>query len=106
MRRAFTLLAAVWLCACSSTTSLGDPGPGKPDQDTGSADPVLYVPPALPAYPAGPYGKTRGAVIPNLSWEGYRNGTGDWTTITLGDYYDPDGSRGVTAIKVNLTAQW
>src|SRR5688500_1548746 len=55
--------------------------------------------PAL-EYPPGPYGKTVGAVIPNATWDGYKDGTGEWTKLSLLDYYDPDGSRGINAIKI------
>jgi hypothetical protein len=57
-------------------------------------------------YPEGPYGKALGNVIPNLAWEGYRDGTGEWTNISLLDYYDPDGTRGINAIKIGGAALW
>jgi hypothetical protein len=57
-------------------------------------------------YPTGPYGKKVGSVIANLRWDGYRDGTGAWTTISLLDYYDPDGSRGIRAIKIAAAALW
>jgi hypothetical protein len=102
-------LGALALAACSSQVSLGDPTPGvHPVDPGGTTPPVLAIPDPKPelTYPEGPYGKTAGSVIPNLSWEGYKNGTGDWGTISLLDYYDPDGSKGINAIKVNLAATW
>ena len=81
-----------------------------PDEDTGDpgADTTPAEDTAAPplTYPAGPYGKAVGSVVPNLKWMGYRDGTGAWGEIALLDYYDPDGSRGITAIKVNLAAVW
>jgi len=81
-----------------------------PDEDTGdpgtdSTPPEDTAKPPLD-YPAGPYGKAVGNVVQNLKWMGYRDGTGAWGEIALLDYYDPDGSRGITAIKVNLAAVW
>lgn len=73
-----------------------------PADDTGTPEDSA---PAL-AYPAGPYGKTVGAVMPNVTWEGYRDGTGEWTRISLLDYYDPDGSKGIRAIKLGGAALW
>jgi hypothetical protein len=96
-------LGALTLAACSSSTSV-DPKPVTPQDDTGATDTIPDTKVAL-VYPDGPYGKNTGDILPNLSWDGYRNGT-EWTTISMLDYYDPDGSKGVTAIKVNLTAQW
>ena len=80
----------------------------KPPTDPGNTDPVLAIPDPKPAltYPEGPYGKTKGATEANLVWSGYRNGTGDWGEISLLDYYDPDGSKGIKAIKINLAATW
>jgi hypothetical protein len=75
-----------------------DPG------DTGTPPDDAAPPP--PTYPAGPFGKAVGSVVPNLCWSGYHEGTGSWTKICLGDYFDPDGSRGFNAIKVNLAAVW
>lgn len=72
-----------------------DPGDGSPPPDGTSL-----------TYPAGPYGKTAGTTIPNITWKGYRDGTGDWTDISLLDYYDPDGSRGITALLIETAAQW
>lgn len=87
------------------TTSVTDDETGTTvDEDTGTTTEETSVPPL--EYPPGPYGKAVGSVIPNLSWEGYRDGTGEWTTISLLDYYDPDGSRGIHAIKVGAAALW
>jgi hypothetical protein len=77
----------------------GDPG-------TDSTPPPDDTAPPTATYPAGPYGKTVGSVIANLSWKGYRNGTGAWGDIALLDYYDPDGTRGYRALKINLAALW
>jgi len=109
--RSIPLLAApafvIALASCSSPVSLGDPTPGtKPP--TPSDDPVITVPtPSQPlTYPEGPYGKTAGSVMSQLSWDGYRDGAGDWTKIDLIDYYDPDGSKGIKVILVEMSALW
>ncbi len=74
--------------------------------DSGSPTPPSDAPSTPGSYPAGPYGKALGDVIPNLSWKGYRNGTGAWTDIALADYYDPTGKKGIRAIKLELAAIW
>jgi len=71
-------------------------------EDTGATEDT--APPL--EYPPGPYGKAVGNVLPNLTWDGYRDGTGEWTKISLLDYYDPDGSRGIHAIKLGAAALW
>ena len=93
------------LFGCSSNVSLGDVDPSRSTIDLGSAptDP----PPAAPAaYPAGPYGNLKGNTIANFEWDGYRDGVGEVTKISLNDYYDPDGKKGINAIMLKLSAQW
>ncbi len=104
----FLPLGALALAACSHEVSLGDPTPGAPKDDPSAADPVLVVPDPQPTltYPEGPYGKNVGQVEPNMTWKGYVDGKGDWTDISLIDYYDPDGSKGVKALKLELAATW
>jgi len=98
------------LTACSTSVSLGNPGT-PPDNGANDANVIeVGAPPPDPTpsadYPAGPYGKKVGDVIPNFSWKGYRNGVGDYTDIALLDYYDPDGKKGVRALKLNIAAVW
>lgn len=103
------LAASLGGFGCSASTN--GPGTVAAADDTGGDPPVEETGPtedtAPPLeYPPGPYGKAVGNVMPNVSWEGYRDGTGEWTTISLLDYYDPDGSRGIHAIKVGAAALW
>lgn len=110
------ILAATLGCSASTNapTTTATDETGNPDDETGTTsdggttdDTGATEDTAAPLeYPAGPYGKTVGATMPNISWEGYRDGTGEWTTISLLDYYDPDGSRGIRAIKVGAAALW
>jgi hypothetical protein len=60
-------------------------------------------PPAAGSYPPGPYGFSVGNVYPNVAAMGLRNGLGgEYTKISMADYYDPTGARGVNAIYVDL----
>ena len=79
---------------------------GGSDGDIDPGDVSGETPGSALEYPAPPYGKTEGKVIPNLVFKGYRDGAGDWTDIAMGDYYDPDGKRGITAIKIEMAAAW
>jgi hypothetical protein len=66
------------------------------------------TPPAPPpgTYPSGPYGYAEGNVFPNATLHAYVGGSGAWTTITLQDYYDPDGSRKINGIFIDVSASW
>jgi hypothetical protein len=62
------LLAAGLLAACSSNHASGGLAAG----DGATAD----------GYPSGPYGKTQGAVIPNMTWSGYVDDAADAVATT------------------------
>jgi hypothetical protein len=81
-----------------SATSSGT-GSGSGAADGGSA-----APPCVP--PAGPYGTRQGSVLdPSMAWQGVAAG-GATTTIKLSDYYDCDGTRGVNALLIDVSAAW
>lgn len=63
-------------------------------------------------YPDPPYGTKRGAIIENFRFLGWRN-PGDagfdssaMTPVSLSDYYDPTGSKGIEYIVLTATAVW
>jgi hypothetical protein len=81
--------AGVTLAACSS-----HPGGGSTPASTCS-------------YPAGPYGTSVGDVVDHsLSWQGYVNDGATATTVTVKDYYDCDGSQGISAVLLDESATW
>ncbi|APR75668.1 Hypothetical protein A7982_01014 [Minicystis rosea] len=67
--------------------------------------------PAEPAgeacvYPRSSYGFVPGDVAPpTLSWKGTAE-SGEITTVSLGDYYDCDGSKGINAILIDQSTMW
>jgi len=69
------------------------------------------VPPIRPpagdgdcTYPEGPYGIAKGDVLsPKLRWDGYVPGDDEATTITIGDFFDCDGERGIDAIIIDTS---
>lgn len=95
------LLCALPLClslvACGSAADSPQPEP-----PTGG---VVHVE-VLARYPDPPYGLESGNVFPPLKLTGYRNGGGPWTTIDVGQYHDPDGSRGINALVIDVEAAW
>jgi len=115
------VLAAPFVGACAvgsddiGTTKTTAPTPAEdtdvppedvtpPEEDTDP--PPEADPPPSTEYPSGPYGKSVGATFPNLSWSGYKDSAGAWTTITMNDYFDPDGSKGVRAVLIEMSAVW
>ena len=88
--------------ACASNTAPSS----VPSTETGVTEMDTATQPAALTYPDGPYGLARGNVFPNLQFEGYRDGKGAWTTLHMLDYYDPDGSRGINAIYITVSAEW
>ncbi len=69
--------------------------------DTGAAETTV-----VDGYPAGPYDKVAGAVFPPVSLSGYRDGDAAWTTLSMREYFDPDGSKGIRGVVVVVAAQW
>jgi hypothetical protein len=97
--------------ACSSKGADTGPGVVPPPEDTGTVDdttpPEDTAPPPWATNPDGPYGLLKGNVFPNLSFDGYKGGAGgEWTTIKMIDYYDPDGTRGIYGILFVVSAEW
>ncbi|MGZ5969730.1 MAG: peroxiredoxin family protein [Polyangiales bacterium] len=98
------------LVACGASPDQGpttDPQTEDPPAaDPPSDQPPAEQPPAQPAYPAGTTGLKQGQIFPDVSFEGYRDGTGDWTSLAMHDYFDPDGSKKVTGLYIVVSAQW
>ena len=62
---------------------------------TGSGEPG----PTECEYPAGPYGVAQGQIVPpNLTWQGFAPGSSTASTISIQDFFDCDGSRGIHAV--------
>lgn len=86
-----------------TTTPTSDSGtpPNEPDAEMVDTGP----PPCT--YPSGPYGKTQGSVIPpNLTWQGYVQGSSSVSSISAQDLYDCDGRNGINAIVFDESALW
>jgi hypothetical protein len=48
-----------------------------------------------------------GAVVdPSLTWQGYKDDSGSAGTVSIADYFDCDGSRGVNALLLDESATW
>ena len=57
-------------------------------------------------YPEGPYGLAVGNVFPPITVQGYVGGRAPWATISLKDYFDVDGKKGIFGVYVTVSAPW
>lgn len=58
---------------------------------TGGTDPCTW--------PSGPYGVGQGQTLPsNLSWQGYAPGSSSPSTISIQEFFDCDGMKGIDAV--------
>jgi hypothetical protein len=98
----------------SSGTAKGETGGDPAESPTGNGGaPSTSTPgtPGSPAsstctLPAGPFGTREGSVLdPSLSWQGVAPG-GATATIKLADFYDCDGSKGIGALLLDVSAAW
>ena len=80
----------------TTTTANGAGGAG-----TGGAAPSACE------YPPPPFGKSEGKTVSNtLKWQGYGEGATDPGTVSITDYYDCDGSKGINAVLLDTSAEW
>ena len=114
MRR-LGLAFALLLTACGDPTAVpngvdgirsGDGGaiPSKPDTAVPDAGPSETT--IVDGYPAGPYEAIAGAVFPPLSLAGFPDGSTTWGTLSMREYFDPDGAKGVRGVVVIVAAEW
>jgi hypothetical protein len=55
-------------------------------------------------YPAGPYGVAQGQTVPpGLSWQGFAPGNASATTVTIEEFFDCDGSKGIHAVLIDTS---
>lgn len=92
---AFTLAATG--CSSSSTQAV------TPGDDAGAETPA---PPAYPDESLAPYGLLAHQTFPNVTWKGYHDSTGPLVDLSMSDYYDPDGKKGITAVYFIVAAGW
>jgi hypothetical protein len=80
---------------------------GVPVASACSSSSSAATPASTCVYPAGPYGTAVGDVIdPSLSWQGYVEDGTQAATVGVKEYYDCDGTRGVTALLLDESATW
>ncbi|HEY2370346.1 MAG TPA: hypothetical protein VGH87_28315 [Polyangiaceae bacterium] len=110
-----SLVLSAFLLACSDASppaTTGDAGSAPPGDDASAPadDASTVVPEAAPpacTYPKGPYGVGLNKVLsPNSSWQGYAASDTSVTTLKMSDLFDCDGSKGINAIMIDVSAGW
>jgi hypothetical protein len=97
--------------ACSSKSpsdeAAADSGAPVEDSSASADTAAADTAPAGPVYPKGPYGVTVGKIIdPSFNWVGYAPGATASSTISIADFYDPDGTKGINALVIDSSGQW
>ncbi|HEX4512532.1 MAG TPA: hypothetical protein VH054_03315, partial [Polyangiaceae bacterium] len=119
MKLSFVVSAAL-LVACSDAAppAQGDAGSPQPTDDASTApdDASTIAPDAAAAdagtpapptctYPKGPYGVGLNEVLsPTSSWQGYAANDTTVKTLKMSDLFDCDGSKGINAIMIDVSA--
>ena len=58
-------------------------------------------------YPNGPTGVNVGNIVSgNLAWQGFPEGAAALGSVSIQDYFDCDGSKGINAILIDSSAVW
>jgi hypothetical protein len=56
----------------------------------------------MDVYPAGPYGLNALQIFNDMTFMGFRDGADPFTELSLIDYYDPDGAKGIKALYITF----
>lgn len=102
MKRAACILLFALGCSSAPTRDFGgDAAPPVDDDGSTTANACAD------AYPQGPYGTGVGKVVnPGFTWQGYLPGSTTVSTVRPQDLYDCDGSKGINAILIDVSAEW
>lgn len=122
MKLPIVLLLPVSSClafACSSSPlssspedAAGPSGVSAPQPGASGAGTSASANDTWAAYPAGPFGTSRGATIANLSFSGWKHPDAAaydpalFETVRLSDFYDPEGRGTVKLLAINASAVW
>lgn len=91
----------------SATTGAGTTSGAGAGSATAASASATSGGPTTCVYPPGPYGAAVGQVLPpDLSWQGFPANSAQAGTVSIGDYLDCDGSKGVHALLLITSATW
>ncbi len=73
----------------------------------GGADVTTTTPPPVVCeYPTTGFSSKPGGVMPNHTWQGFVNESMEATDVSMADYLDCDGSKGVNGLLIDVSATW
>ena len=109
-------LLAVLSIACGGSVASSEFDPGH-FQDPGTKAPTPSNPNPNPQgapYPTTNLGYVANTRIPNLKFTGFRatdtstmvDNKGDTTVLSMSDYYDPLGNRGIRLVHLSVNTRW
>jgi thiol-disulfide isomerase/thioredoxin len=96
----YVALGLIAVLATTGCSSAGDGGGGDQEEDTlpkpSFPEGTGQLPQGQIAYPAGPFGISKGSIIENYQFVGFVDSTADNTTtqlIQMADFYNPTGTE-------------
>ncbi|MFO0587537.1 MAG: hypothetical protein U0441_08360 [Polyangiaceae bacterium] len=91
-------------------TTTGDTTTGETptgETTTGDTTTSTTTSPVDCQYPNGPTGVNVGNIVSgNLAWQGFPEGAAALGSVSIQDYFDCDGSKGINAILIDSSAVW
>jgi hypothetical protein len=115
MRRTVVILAVLGCLGCSDPPAAAPSGIDGIKSDAAVPTDTAPRPDTRPieeettvvdGYPAGPYEAFAGYVFPPLSFDGYRDASPLWTKVSMREYFDGDGTKGIDGVVVIVAAEW
>lgn len=106
---AVSAVAFSMVAGCNSLTGASglEIGDGSGNGGAGGAEETTTTtPPVECTYPTTGFSTQPGGVMPNHSWQGFVNESMEATEVTMADYHDCDGSKGINALLIDISATW
>lgn len=102
-------LAFSMVAGCNSITGAdgleiakGNAGGG----GAGGGETTTTTPPVQCTYPTTGFSTQPGGVMPNHSWQGFVDDSMEPAEVSMADYLDCDGSKGIHALLIDVSATW
>lgn len=109
----FGVTFALLVTGCNSITGAGDltfsgGGSGAGNGGAGGSGTTTETPtPTVECvYPSMGFSSDVGGVIPNHTWQGYVDDSMEVSDVSLSDFYDCAGQKGINALLIDTSAVW
>jgi hypothetical protein len=100
--------AIVALSGCNSITGVGGLEVKNDGETTGTeaSSSTGDPPPIVCEYPTEGFGDMIGDVVPLKEWQGFVDASTEPSTVSMKDYHDCAGEKGINALIVDTSATW